>query len=173
MQQQIQTELWVLEAQAGDLTAFEKLYQHYTPLVSAYLYKRTSSQSLVQDAVQEAWLSLAKNLKQLQDPAAFKPWLFQKAHWALLDMVKKQQSYRETSDQVIQEAGIAPTEAHSDNMARALAQLPATEKDIIHLFYLEGFSVNEIAQILAIPTGTVKSRLYRARQQLQALLKEE
>ncbi|MBT1446246.1 hypothetical protein KJI95_17250 [Shewanella sp. JM162201] len=46
LQQQAQLELWVLEAQAGNIAAFEKLYQHFTPQVSAYRHKRTSKYSL-------------------------------------------------------------------------------------------------------------------------------
>jgi RNA polymerase sigma factor (sigma-70 family) len=90
---QAQIELWVLEAQAGDLQALAQLYQHFTPLVMGYVLKMTSNCSLAQDVVQEAWIKLTKRLSRLDDPAAFKSWLFKLAHWQLLDMIKKNSRY--------------------------------------------------------------------------------
>ncbi|QSX40887.1 RNA polymerase sigma factor [Shewanella cyperi] len=162
---QAQIELWVLEAQAGDMDALARLYQHFTPQVMGFVLKKTANTSLAQDAVQEAWIKLSKRLSRLDDPAAFKSWLFQLAHWQVLDMAKQNARYAPAIEEQPQ-----AQDTRAVDVADALTRLGTTEQEIIHLFYLEGFSLAEIGRILAIPTGTVKSRLFRARKQLEQLL---
>ena len=58
-------------------------------------------------------------------------------------------------------------------MERELAQLPVTEREVLTLFYLRELSLAEVAEVTHVPVGTVKSRLFRARQQLRAALESK
>ena len=170
--QQAQIELWVLEAQAGESAAFGALYQHFNPLVLGFAYKVTQDKELAQDAVQEAWIKLSKRLAKLDDPAAFTAWLFKLTHWQILDQLKHAKKSPLSSNNGKEQVFInEPVDASDLN--EAIGRLAPQDQQIIHLFYLAGFSLNEISDILNIATGTVKSRLFRARQALKDTFDKE
>ena len=169
---QAQIELWVLEAQAGNLKAFDQLYQHFYPQVLSFAYRTTSNKGLAQDAVQEAWLKLSTTMTRINDPAAFKTWLFKLTHWQVLDMVKSNKKHMYAPLDAIGEIA-AETKADTSELAQAMKHLSLIEHQVIHLFYLEGFSLSEISHILNIASGTVKSRLFRAKAALKQVLDKD
>lgn len=82
-------------------------------------------------------------------------------------MIKHESRY-----QALQPSDLQPVSAvvENDELTQAIANLPQVEGQVIHLFYLEGLSLKEIAKVLEIPQGTVKSRLFRARERLKQTL---
>ncbi len=87
--QQAEEELLVLEAQDGDNRAFQQLFQRYQNALLRYGYKVSGDRQIAQDAAQEAWFRLARNIRQLDDPKAFKSWMYQLVHWSCIDLLKK------------------------------------------------------------------------------------
>jgi len=177
---QAEQDLLVLSAQNGNQKAFGLLFKlFHKPLVN-FAFKLSGDKEMAYDSVQESWMKIAKNIRKLRDPRAFKSWIYRLVRWRVLDQlrVKKRDSNRlEPLDDhlAIDEQGeqIDTNTDDKDQVSSLLSQLPATEKEIIHLFYLEEMKITEISIVLEIPTGTVKSRLNRARKLLQAKCKSQ
>lgn len=173
--QQAQIELWVLEAQAGDKQAFSALCQHFYPSAIGFAAKVAGDSALAQDAVQDALLKLSKTIYKLEDPATINAWVFKLVRWQVLDHLKLQNRYQSLSDvdahkyEVLEKK---PDEA-IEGLKHGLSKLPTLEGQVLHLFYLEEQSIAEIARILEIPKGTVKSRLFRARKLFKQHLEQE
>lgn len=164
---QAEEDLLVLAAQAGNHQAFGLLCQKYQSLLLGYAYKTCGDRDLAHDALQEVWISLAKNIRKLEDPRALRSWLYKMTRWRAIDQIKHHNDKMDVFDEE-QHGGVA--DEHQDDkgeLSQAISKLPALEKQMIHLFYLDELTLSEIAIVLDIPIGTVKSRLNRARKQLK------
>ena len=125
---------------------------------------------MANDAVQDCWIKSTKTLRQLKDPRAFKSWLYRLVKWRITDLLRIQVRNKERfGDEFNQDFSFASETVSDDEseLSMAINRLPAVEKQMIHLFYLDEMKLSEIAIILDIPTGTVKSRLNRARKLLK------
>ncbi len=169
---QAEIDLMVITAQQGNSKAFGVLYRHYLSPLVGFAHKLSGDSEIANDAVQDAWVKAAKNIRQLNDPRTFKSWIYRLVRWKTLDLLRSANK-RNQRLEVFDETSIAdnqPSEKSEQNVANYdlsvvdfIDSLPKVEKEMIHLFYIEDFRVAEIAAILNIPTGTVKSRLNRAR----------
>lgn len=171
-------DLLVLAAQSGNRRAFAALFKLHHRSLLRFANKFSRDPELARDAVQDAWLGMTRALPGLHDPRAFRSWLYRRVRWRLLDAMRA--SKREPlangcagnatdAEDNTQRRQQQQTEDHNQ-LQHALAQLPLIDRQAIELFYLQQLQINEIAIVLEIPTGTVKSRLNRARKQLRALL---
>ena len=166
--------LLVLAAQAGQIDAFERLAARWHPRLLRHARQLTGDAEGGREAVQDAWVAIARGLGRLDDPARFGPWAFRITGRRCGDWIERRMRTRRHSAG-IDEARDAPatTDAPDDALARArdaLRRLDPERRALMAMFYIEGFSVAEIAQVLEISAGTVKSRLYRAREGLRAAL---
>lgn len=170
---QAQEELLVLAAQTGNTKAFTYLCCHYQQAVTRFAYKLSSDPQIVHDAVQNAWLKLAKNLHKLHDPRAFKSWLFKSVRWSVYDLMRAAKRDKENIANDIDVIDIvASVKPESLDIGSLIEQLPEIDKQVIHLFYLEEMQLTQIAEVLDLPLGTIKSRLYRARKALKKCVEE-
>ncbi|MBB6521561.1 RNA polymerase sigma factor [Pseudoteredinibacter isoporae] len=171
-----QIELWVLEAQAGDQQAIARLYQHFAKALERYALLQCSNKELAFDACQDSWESCCRKLKQLQDPAAFRAWIFRAVRNRITDLARKglAEDQRKSHLELEQEQHIAEDRNHpleeGLNLWKAVNALPLQERQCVYLFYQEEFSVKEIALTLGIADGTVKSQLSRGREHLRSAL---
>ncbi len=169
---QAEIDLMVITAQQGNQKAFAVLYRHYLNPLVGFAYKICADRELANDAVQEAWIKAAKNIRQLNDPRTFKSWIYRLVRWKTIDLARAL-STRDKHFESFDESAICESEMTDNHQLRDtntelslvdfVDKLPKVEREMIHLFYLEDFRVAEISVILNIPTGTVKSRLNRAR----------
>lgn len=163
-------DLLVLSAQAGDVRAFETLFRFHNAPLQRFAYRLCGDHAMALDAVQEAWVSLSRTLKKLQDPRGFRVWAYKTVRWRVTDMARKRGapvlSLDDLPDGFAAEARIEP-DATSDQLDGFLAALPAAERQLLSLFYLEELKLSEIAGVLDMPLGTVKSRMNRARARLR------
>jgi len=172
--QQAKSDFLVLEAQSGNHRAFALLYKHHNAALLRFAYRLSSDEQLALDSVQEAWVSLSKSLRTLDDPRSFKAWAYKTVRWRVVDQVRRRGETTEELDEkttIAAGSSLMAEMATSGQLAAHIAQLPTTEGECIHLFYLEELSVAEIAHIQAVPAGTVKSRLNRARARLRQQFK--
>ena len=128
---------------------------------------------MAQDAVQNGWLKTTRNLRKLEDPRAFKSWLFRAVRWSTYDLLRRSKKHEESIlpeelEQVVDES--SQPQGDEQNIVNLLKQLPAIDGQAVYLFYLEDMSVIEISDIVGVPTGTIKSRLNRARNTLRSIL---
>lgn len=165
---QAEHDMLVIDAQDGSRGALDALVRHHHRDLLRFAYSLCRDTALAQDAVQDAWIKVARRLRTLDDPRAFRGWVYHAVRWRVGDLVRR--AHR--SDRPLDGAEAAPDcSADRDrgiDLAAAIAGLPKIERQGLQLFYVSGLTIPEIAVVLEIPTGTVKSRLHRAR----GLLKE-
>lgn len=159
-------ELLVLAARQGNRRAFAKLYDYLTPALLRFGFRLSQDRELAQDAVQDAWLSMASAIRRLREPGAFRAWMYRRVRWKVIDSVRRTGRALPPVEMVQVDDSLQQLDDRRD-MMRALNRLPPNERQIIQLFYLDELGVLEIAVVLGIPGGTVKSRLHRARGLLQ------
>lgn len=169
---QAQIDFLVINAKMGDDKAFEQLFSLFQQSAVRYAFKILNDAQLAQEAAQNSWIKVAKNVAKLNDPRAFKSWLFQLIRWQSLDLLRKQKQLKESvSLEDIDEPATSHTFVQQQSELGAfIEQLEDIDKQAIHLFYLEEMSILEISNVLSVPVGTVKSRLNRARKTLKSKL---
>ncbi len=176
-QERINDELLVLRCQEGDSAALELLVGRWQERLWRHAWRLTGDEDAAWDVLQEAWIGISRGLGRLDDAAAFPTWAYQIVSHKCRDWIRREQRRRRTvedySDQV-QQAQQQAADAHeqSANLKEALAKLPGRDRAILSLRYEEGFDTAEIAEILHVPVGTVKSRLHYARERLRKYLEE-
>jgi len=163
-------DLLVIAAQSGDIRAFDALFAAYNPALKRFAYRICSDEQLAIDAVQEAWITLSKTLRRLKDPRGFRIWAYKTVRWRITDMARKLPPASQSLDTLPEDAAAAsPVEpdATSDQLSALMKSLPGEERQLLALFYLDEMKMIEIASVLDIPVGTVKSRLNTARAHLR------
>ena len=164
----------VRAAQAGDEPAFAELVRAYQDLAVAYATARLGDYHLAEDAAQEAFVDVYRELKALRSPAAFATWL-RTVVAKHCDRVTRRKHHPTVGlDAAVAVASHEPSpydivELHETQAAvrAAIATLSDNEREVVLLFYMGDRSHTEIASFLDITTNAVKTRLYSARQRLR------
>jgi len=172
-------ELLVIKAQGGDYSAIDILVRKWNHKLLYQSYIRTKDWEESKDIVQDVWQWCLTNLYKLKDPAKFSTWIRTVVDRRSIDLIRKKQSIRKKEPEV-KEAQLENAEKSTDEkenmidlLREELQNLKPESQLILTLHYLESNSVIAISKVLDIPIGTVKSRLYHAREQLKRLLQEE
>ncbi|MBO9491669.1 sigma-70 family RNA polymerase sigma factor [Endozoicomonas sp. G2_1] len=168
-------DLLVMAAKLGDSNAFDQLCRHFQPGLLRFAYKLLNSESLAMDACQNTWLKMTKSIRRLDDPRAFKSWLYRSLRWQATDMQRKRINEEPLTEQQELEQCHQAQQHHdslaiNDDLLLQINHLSEIDKQAIYLFYLEEMTLQEISTVLGVPIGTVKSRLNRARNQLRKTL---
>lgn len=146
------------------------LARRFAPAVYRLAYARTGSRADAEDVMQEVFLRLVKHRPVFAGEAHAKAWLLRVASNCAADLFRLPWRKRE---EPLDEDVSAPEEPGESSVTQAVLSLPARYRIPIHLYYYEGYSVAEIADITGKSEGTVKSHLFRARALLRDKLKEE
>ena len=161
-----------------DRVAFELLYERYVRSVFGLALRRLRDRQRAEDAVQETFAAVwrsAASYRPERGPAA--PWLYTVARNAIIDRQRaRTEQPAEAVDSPSGEPG-PPDRAEASFVAwrvhRALEELPAKEREVVELAYWSGLSQSEVAELLHIPLGTVKTRTRSALARLADLLEGE
>ncbi len=170
----IANELLVLKAQSGDGAAFDALVRHWSPILLRYCRRLTQDTDIAQDAVQTSWLKIIKGLRRLEDPACFPAWALRIASRVCTDNLRGKIRRRKTGD-ALNALPQTNQSLHSDealDLRSALERLGADERILVGMFYGQDMGVAQIAIMLGVPEGTIKSRLHTVRKTLRAQLEE-
>jgi RNA polymerase sigma-70 factor (ECF subfamily) len=124
------------------------------------------------DAVQEAWIHIVRSVGRLKDPARFGAWSYAIVTRRCQDRMRVSAREPVGSSEIDAADPKAADHDAVEDMRRGMAQLPPDQRAAIALYYREAFSINEIAEALLIPAGTVKSRLFHARRALRQFFNE-
>jgi RNA polymerase sigma-70 factor (ECF subfamily) len=147
---------------------WDALVRRNTPHMLRAAYAILHSADDAQDAVQDAFIKLLRYQPHFHDTEHEKAWLLR----VTINIAKNDlRLLRRMAPMPLQEPA-AVQEARSPVLEAVLA-LPDAYRIIIHLYYYEGYSIKEIAQIMRLPAATVGTRLARGRQKLAALLEGE
>lgn len=167
-------EYLVLTAQAGSADAFRRLVERWTPRLRRHAARVLLDADASADALQDAWIAIARGLKRLDDPSRFPAWAFAIVTRKCVDEVRRRQRRRALNKSALDDpalAAVAPSDPDLGlDLTAALAALPADQRLMVSLFYGEGLSGEAIAEAFNIPPGTVKSRLHAIRRSLKSLL---
>lgn len=175
----------VARAQAGDRGAFRQLFDAYAPLVYRIAYRMVGNPDDAADLAQDIFMRAYERLASLKDGQAFKAWLTRLAANMANDLARRRKISPLSLD--------APPPGHADGVEwaltdgttldttllseeragivqQALLALSADHRLVVVLHHLEDMPLEQIAALLKVPMGTVKSRLARARADLRRLL---
>lgn len=133
---------------------------------------RTSADDLVQDTLERAW----EKLHMWQRGSDMRAWMFSIMHNTFINQVRKKHLDTIDMDEDALEVPARATQEdglHARDLAAAIAQLPVEYREVVLLIGLEQLSYEEVAQVLAIPMGTVMSRLSRGREKLRGIMAGE
>ena len=150
-------------ARKGDVEAFNHLVSRWEKRVYNYLLRLTGRSEDSLDLSQDVFLKAYQNLRKLDDPARFGPWLFRIAHNEAYSMFRKR--HPDTSgDAELAEREPAPGVSPEVSIAvnAAMNRLTPEQREAVVLKVHEGFKFDEMAEILGCPVSTIKSRLYTA-----------
>ncbi len=169
--EQIIDELLVMECQDGSTRALDRLVSRWQERLWWYAYRLTGDAEAAWDVTQESWLGVIRGLSRLNDPAHFRRWIYQIVTHKADDWIAGNAKTRRRRVEMKSEE---PAESwqvreESDELQSLMHGLPDQSKTVLTLYYLEGLPIAEVARILGIPEGTVKSRLHAARNELKAL----
>lgn len=176
----IYDEYLAASARAGDRGAFGRLAARWHPKLLAHAFRLIGEGEAARDIAQEAWADIAKGLGRLDDVRVFPAWAYRIVSRRAADVIRKRKRERRgldayTAEPRVTEEGTRLVEANADvsPLRAAMSVLPAGQRAALALFYLEEFSVAEVAVALSIPAGTVKTRLMHGRQKLRRVLEGE
>lgn len=155
-------------------TAFAEIIKIIHPKLLSFASNILNDKSLAQDAVQDSLINLIKGLPKLKNPKKFHAWTYQVTRNKCLDIIRKNSKYKNDCEinSIIDLHEKSLNLDQQQDMLRLIKQLSAKQQNIIQLFYYDGFTVREIAEILNTPAGTIKSILFDARANLKKLFGE-
>jgi RNA polymerase sigma-70 factor (ECF subfamily) len=173
----IYVEMLVLRCQLGERDALDLLVRHCEPRLRFYLRRLLSDEADAEAVLQEVWLKVLRGLGRLRDPAKALPWLYALARNAAMDhlhtrYVDKDLAAAEAPEPADDADPFEPIDT-AEEVYTGLARLGLAEREVLTLFFLQDLSVADIAAVLNIPPGTVKSRLFNARRALKAVLHKQ
>jgi len=161
--------------QKRDAMAMEQLYVRYRPRLMGFLRRLTFDDDLIEEAYNDVMVKVWDKAHQYQGRSKVSSWIFSIAYRTCLRMVKKQQRRDKIIDLVGQDLpdfADASEESEVDDklIQAAVQQLPAKQRIVIELCYFQGYSMEEIGQIVSCPQNTVKTRLHHARKKIRQML---
>lgn len=179
------------KAAGGDRAAFEKIVRKYEKFVCTTVYSVLRNTEDSFDVSQEVFLKLYHSIGSFKGESSFSSWLYRIAKNAALDFVRKDKSGRnvsltaENSDgsekviDVTDESDSSSPEKMLERQERrkilydAIDELSDEHREIIILRDINEYTYEEVGSMLGLEIGTVKSRLFRAREALRKILKEK
>ncbi len=170
---------WVRQVAQGDEGAFEKLFRGYAPRIFRFALGYLNDRAHAEEVVQETMIAVWKNAKHYREQSQVSSWILGIARNKALDRARArgrvpkefvrerldhQASARATPEQVIQQ------EIQTERVRAALEKLSPEHREVMMLAFYNDLSYPKIAQMLNCPEGTVKSRMYYAKDRLKELL---
>ena len=169
----LQERLWVIQASAGDRDAFARLVELYQRPLVYYLRRFVLEPSAALDLHQEVWLDAFRGIAHLRAPEAFRVWIYQLARRKAARFFQQRLSGLADLDSAdVSEIPLesAETPVDAEAVHHALGQIDPGAREVLTLHYLRDLSLEELAAVIEIPVGTVKSRLHHARRALRRVL---
>jgi RNA polymerase sigma-70 factor (ECF subfamily) len=162
-------------ASRGDRDAMAAIVAEHYPAVYRFCARRIGCE-LAQDAAQESFLQAQKAIRRFDGRSSLSTWLFGIAHNVCRNLARKQRvdmtyeaAFLESQPGASPEGSLIDREA----LRKALSKLSPEHREAVVLHELEDMTYEEAAQVIGVPVGTVKSRLFHAFSQLRRLLAEE
>jgi RNA polymerase sigma-70 factor (ECF subfamily) len=166
----------VERAKRGDLEAFGRLVELFQDAVYGAAYALLGDFHDAQDAAQDAFIRAWRSLNDLQDPDKFPGWLYRVTRNCCVDFLRKSDAETVPLDEATEPSASSKAASPPDQLEAvelregvlaAIRSLSERNRLTTTLFYIDGYTVEEVAQFLEVPAGTVKRRLHDSRRQLR------
>jgi RNA polymerase sigma-70 factor (ECF subfamily) len=170
----LRCELLVIQYQRGDRSAFESIIQMWERPLFCYLRRLAPSEADTWDLLQETWLKVSRSLGKLRDARTLPAFLYKTARNTAISRLR---------NRAFEEYGASPSDEYFENSVdeiakfddaeqihHALDQLPLPQREALTLYFLQDLSLEEVATVLGVPVGTVKSRLHYAKIAIRKIL---
>jgi RNA polymerase sigma-70 factor (ECF subfamily) len=171
----LESELLVTRCQRGDAQAFEGLVHLWERSLFYYLRRLAPGEADAWDLLQETWLKAFRSIRTLRDPRTFPAFLYATARNNAVSRFR----LRTQDDAPMAGANGSIADCafvafdNAEQVHHALDQLPLLQREALTLYFLEDLSIEDIARVLTVPEGTVKSRLHYAKQAIKKILTNE
>ncbi len=167
----------VNQTQSGDPEAFSELVRRHQHVIYNVAYRFMREGNLAEDMAQEAFLKAYRLLKGFRGDCSFSTWMYRVTCSVCLTELNRRKRRNEVEQELQYNVETAEEPMESPDMPemirRCVRRLPDRYVQIITLYYLKGVSYEEIAQVMDIPMGTLKTWMFRARKQLRGVVEEE
>ena len=170
--------LLISRARGGDREAFGALVEQYRDNVYRLAYRMCGNAYDADEAAQEAFVAAWRALPNFRGDAKFSTWLYRLTTNAAIDVMRREKRHQTVGDGEMMELADdadSPQETverteQQETVQKALATLSEEYREVLLLRYMEELDYAEIAEVLQLPSGTVKSRINRAKAALKAAL---
>ncbi len=174
--------LLIARLRDGDIDALGELYERYKTKVFRTATAITHDERMAEDILQEVFLRVNRYADSFDPTQPFEPWLYRITVNLSYSWINKAKRWVYTFQDAIDRLR-APSKRDPERVTesreecailrRAIDNLPDSHRTVVILYYLEDLSVNDLAFALGVPEGTVKSRLYYAREKLRKAIAEQ
>ena len=176
--EKIYYELLVLRCQRREKDALEELIHSWEKRLFYYVRRLVNDEQDAWDILQEIWLKVIYGIKNLREPCKLPVWLYRIARNTAMSHLRKEIGIRKMYKE---KEKIVPEGENSDEFQfedaerihQALTRISLPHREVLTLYFLEDLSVEEIAHIVDVPVGTIKSRLHYAKRALGEILKKK
>ncbi|WP_109301298.1 RNA polymerase sigma factor [Aquimarina sp. AU474] len=172
--------LLVLQCQSGNKKAMALLVKRWHARLCKHAYWYTYDIEISKDIVQDSWSKILLKISTLKDPNSFGSWALTIVTRNAINWLRKHKKeltqlkeYRDQHDIDQREHYTSNSENVLVQLKKEIKKLPNEQQIVLNLFYLEEYSVKQISDIVHVSTGTVKSRLFTAREKLKLILKNK
>jgi RNA polymerase sigma-70 factor, ECF subfamily len=166
--------LLVVRYQAGDEIAFTELVNRYSPRLRYFLSSLVSDRNLVEDHLQNVWLDVYRGVQKLTNPSAFPAWVYRIARMRVARQSRRKEPIVESYP--LEDVPTEPEDFTAEEAASihfAMGKLSREHREVLALRFLDDLSYPEIAEVIGIPVGTIRSRLHFAKKALRSILEAE
>jgi len=172
----------ISQIRQGNILALKALYEKYKGQVYRTALAVTRDRGAAEDILQDCFLKVYTYIDKLDGSLPLSPWLHRVTVNLSYNWANKRRRWLQPLEEVIEHLTASPRTLPESTLERgelqctiqtAIASLSFEHRVVVVLFYLNGFSLNEIAYVLDCPVGTVKSRLHYARRNLRRKLERD
>jgi len=174
----IACELLVLRCRQGRKEALEEMVRTWERPLFYYIRRLIDDEDEALHVLQQTWVCVLQGLRTLREPRKLPAWLYGiarktalshlRARYSERSLFREEQATRDSEDGDVHLSVDRVEEIHY-----GLSRISLVQREVLTLFFLQDLSLEEIASVLEIPLGTVKSRLHHAKRALKAVLKQE
>ncbi len=162
---------WVIAARDGDSAAFAELVHQFQDAVAGVVIARLGRAPDAEDIMQESFLVAYERLADLREPPGFGPWVCGIARNLTLRFLRDRRRRAEVPADMVAPS-VGPAAEEPGDVLEAVRRLPGRLGEPVTLFYINGYSTREVADLLNVPPGTVRRRLHEARKHLRTYMEK-
>lgn len=170
MESQTQLENIVIRCKSGQREAFEELFEHYQPRLKYYV-RRLDSSGETDDILQDIWIKVFRKIRKLKENSSFPVWLYRIARNEVFGRFRQNEKFVELPQE--QELSEHSNDNHefsaedAEQVHNALNKIQPYHREVLTLSFIEQMTYEQIAQVIGCNIGTVRSRIFYAKQSLR------